>query len=233
MAARSCSRRRRPKLGNIDFGDGHDAAFLVLSLVLLPSFDSRDLGSQRDDGPRSWQRSRGSESAAASIGIDATARASSLFALSAAIAGLGGGLLRYTHGGGQLQPETSCQFRAVWVVLVVTLGGRTVEGAIQAAIGSSFFAGRAATWVPWLVNHAQPWYHMASAARTLAIILFGLGALTYAKHPEGVLEFNKRKSSTRRSRIDGHVSRRAVADGGDRRPTAEPLERPPPAGGAQ
>ena len=28
----------------------------------------------------------------------------------------------------------------------------------------------------------------------LQTILFGLGALTYAKHPEGILEFQKRKS---------------------------------------
>ena len=50
------------------------------------------------------------------------------------------------------------------------------------------------TWFPWLVNHVQPLYHMGALPPGLQTILFGLGALTYAKHPEGILEFQKRKS---------------------------------------
>ena len=62
---------------------------------------------------------------------------------------------------------------------MVTLGSRTVEGAVQA--GVAFYVvdeilkriGINASWQP---------------------ILFGLGAMTYAKHPEGILEFQKRRS---------------------------------------
>jgi hypothetical protein len=42
-------------------------------------------------------------------------------------------------------------------------------------------------------------------------ILFGLGALTYAKHPEGILEFNKRKSYELFSRVGRRVGRASAA----------------------
>jgi hypothetical protein len=49
-------------------------------------------------------------------------------------------------------------------------------------------------------------------------ILFGLGALTYAKHPEGLLEFNTRKSLVKmQARIDrfkGWRSRRKIEAAG-------------------
>jgi hypothetical protein len=35
---------------------------------------------------------------------------------------------------------------------------------------------------------------MGQPPQTLAIILLSIGAFTYAKHPEGVLEFQKRRS---------------------------------------
>ena len=80
-------------------------------------------------------------------------------------------------------------------MFVVTLGARTVEGAIQAAVGFIFFeAVVLPTWIPFAVNHLQPLYHMHALPAGLQPILFGLGALTYAKHPEGILEFQKRKS---------------------------------------
>ena len=70
-----------------------------------------------------------------------------------------------------------------------------VEGAIQAAIGFAAFQIVVLNeMVPWIINHLQPWYHMGQPPQTLAIILLSLGAFTYAKHPEGVLEYQKRKS---------------------------------------
>jgi hypothetical protein len=77
----------------------------------------------------------------------------------------------------------------------VSLGSRTVEGAIQAAIGfAAFQIVFLIQIVPWIVNHVQPWYHMGLPPQTLAIILLSVGAFTYAKHPEGVLEFQKSRS---------------------------------------
>src|SRR5262249_50469550 len=133
--------------------------------------------------------------AAASIGINAARARITTFALSAAIAGVGGGLLAIYERATNYDPNFVYFQGLIWVVLVVSLGSRTVEGAIQAAAG--FYAFHAVIInevLQWLVNHVPPWYHMNQPPQTLAIILLSLGAFTYAKHPEGILEFNKRKS---------------------------------------
>ena len=70
----------------------------------------------------------------------------------------------------------------MFVVLVVTTSVTTVEGAIQAGIG--FFVTEQI-----LTLYSRP----ASAGSSLTVVLFAFGALTYAQHPEGVLEFQKRR----------------------------------------
>jgi hypothetical protein len=66
-------------------------------------------------------------------------------------------------------------------------------------------------------------------------ILFGLGALTYARHPEGVLEFNKRKSFERIQKIGAKFSKKAPSADGDGEsgsPVVANAGTPAPAGGA-
>ncbi|MFM8973338.1 MAG: ABC transporter permease subunit, partial [Actinomycetota bacterium] len=138
------------------------------------------------------------ETAAVSIGISATRARIVVFALSAAIAGIGGALLGIYERAVNYNPNFVSFQSLFFVVLVVSLGCRTVEGAIQAAIGFVAFQKVILEQVvPWVVNHVQPWYHMGTPPATLAIILLSLGAFTYAKHPEGVLEFQKRRSLDR------------------------------------
>ena len=48
---------------------------------------------------------------------------------------------------------------------------------------------------------------MSSLPVGLQPILFGLGALTYAKHPEGILEFQKRRSYERMQQATGRIRR--------------------------
>jgi hypothetical protein len=38
-------------------------------------------------------------------------------------------------------------------------------------------------------------------ASSLTVVLFAFGALTYAQHPEGVLEYQKRRSTARFERL--------------------------------
>ena len=88
----------------------------------------------------------------------------------------------------------------VWLVLVITAGSRSVQAAIISGI--SFFV------FPQILDLAFRWpqHHLASNPRIdgwwrsvlefvdptwalgVAFILFGVGALTYAKHPEGIIE---------------------------------------------
>ncbi len=64
------------------------------------------------------------------------------------------------------------------MVVVVTTGVDTVEGAIE--------AGMAYVIVYQLLDY------LPSQWRNLFPILFGLGAVTYALHPEGLVEWQKR-----------------------------------------
>jgi ABC-type branched-subunit amino acid transport system permease subunit len=157
---------------------------------------------------------RGSEVAATSIGISATRARIVVFSLSAAIAAIGGGMMAMNEKAANVNPNLVPAQGLIFVVLVVSLGSRTVEGAIQAAIGYAAFQivilNQA---LPWLINHVQPWYHMGQPPQTLAIILLSIGAFTYAKHPEGVLEFQKRRSLDKVQRTIDRFKGRGKIDG--------------------
>ena len=185
----------RPTIGSINFDTTSNKSFLVLCLVVLLVVSLVVIAIREGTTGRVLAALGGSEPAAASIGISATRARITVFAVSAAIAAIGGGLLAMYEGAVNYNPDFVYFQSLFWVVLVVSLGSKTVEGAIQAAIGFAAFQLVVLNQVlPWIVNHVQPWYHMGLPPQTLAIILLSLGAFTYAKHPEGVLEFQKRKS---------------------------------------
>jgi branched-chain amino acid transport system permease protein len=122
---------------------------------------------------------RGSETAASAIGISGARARVTAFALSAGIAGLGGGLLAMFDGQANYAANFTPFFGLVWIVLVVTISARTVEGAVV--------AGLALALVPELLKEL-------GMSLEVQYVLFGLGALTYARHPEGVLEAQKRRA---------------------------------------
>ncbi len=132
---------------------------------------------------------RGSDAAAASIGVNATRLRIVLFALAAGVAGIGGALL--ASGVGTINPLSSYPaiYGVLYVVLVVTLGSRTIDGAVNAAVG--FIVAQ------WLLESL-------GFPTQLAIIGFGLGAITYARHPEGVVEYQTRRN------ILGQIRQRAL-----------------------
>jgi branched-subunit amino acid ABC-type transport system permease component len=201
----------RPLIGSIDLGSGKnngDNAYLVFALIVLVLVSIAVIWVRSGTTGRYLDAMRGSEVAAASIGINRNRARIVAFALSAAIAGLGGGLFASYEGAANVGAHYVPELGVAWIVLVVTLGSRTVEGAINAAVGFVFFAAVVLpTWLPWLVNHVQPVYHMSALPAGLQPILFGLGALTYAKHPEGILEFQKRRSLARVQRTIDRVKR--------------------------
>ncbi len=131
---------------------------------------------------------RGSETAAAGIGINLTWQRVMIFALSGAVAGIGGtiySLFQTNVNANSFNAELSL----VFVVVVVTTGVSTVEGAIQAGIGL--------TVIEQLVTYLPGRF----GGNSLVFVLFAFGALTYASHPEGVLEFQKRTWTTRFDRL--------------------------------
>ena len=138
---------------------------------------------------------RGSETAAASIGINATALRITVFALSAAVAGIGGGLIAMS--GQDVRVGDAPTFPTIlgiaWVVLVVTLGSRTVDGAVNAGISFVVFQ--------WLLEDGL---HLTPG---IFLILFGLGAITYARHPEGIVEYQTRRSLVEMARARALATR--------------------------
>ncbi|MGZ8762865.1 MAG: ABC transporter permease [Acidimicrobiia bacterium] len=167
----------RPVIGPVDFASNRAFFFLCLAILIIMS--SLVILVRSGATGRFLDALRGSEVAAQSIGINPSRARIVAFALSAGIAGLGGGL--FATQTGFAQPSDFAYFYSLFfVVLVVTLGSRTVEGAINAAVGFILVQeilkriGLSAGWEP---------------------ILFGLGAITYARNPEGVLEAQKRRSN--------------------------------------
>ncbi len=193
----------RPKIGTIDFGVGHERAFLVLSIIVFAIVATIVVNVREGTTGHFLDAVRGSETAAASIGISSTRARIVTFGLSAGIAGVGGALL--TSYEGTFTPTNWSTFLGLfWVVIVVTLGPRTIEGALQAAFGFVLFQKRVLpVWLPWIFNHVQPFWKITAVPSAVQFIFFGLAALTYARNPEGILEASKRRSSAAMQRLAG------------------------------
>ena len=204
----------RPQLGSVDFAS--NKSFLVLCIVLFLLVAGLVVLLREGTTGRYFNALRGSETAASSIGISRTRARLTMFGVSAAIAGFGGGLIVLRQQSINLESNFPAFLGLVWVVLVVTLSPRTVQGAIQAGVGFIFFQQVVLQQsIPWIVNHVQPWYTMHALPSGLFFVIFGLGAITYAKHPEGILEYNTRKSMEKiQSRLDPRTERRGSRRGG-------------------
>jgi branched-chain amino acid transport system permease protein len=160
-------------------GFGDDRTFFLLCVVVLVVVAVLVIFVRRGTTGRFLAALRGSETAAQSIGINPTRMRIVALSLSAGIAGLGGGLLA-TYKGIATANDFGYFYSLFFVVLVVTLMPRTVEGAVNAALGF--------TLIPVVL--LEP----LGLSPAYQFVLFGLGAITYARHPEGVLEFQKRRS---------------------------------------
>ena len=176
----------RPVLGPVDFGSNR--AYLALCFVALVLCMVLVLLVQRGTVGRYLAAMRGSPTAAASMGISLTTARLTVFAMSAGIAGFGGAL-----AGATVAPATTSAtnfnyvISLVYVVAVITLGARTVEGAVQAGMGFAVVA-TVLTYLPERLSGLEP-------------ILFAFGSLTYAMHPEGVLEYQKSRWMGRVNRV--------------------------------
>jgi ABC-type branched-subunit amino acid transport system permease subunit len=183
-----------------------DRAFFLLCVAVLAFTGTLVVLVRRGTTGKFLDALRGSETAASSIGINGSYNRVVAFSLSAGIAGLGGGLLVMLDGQANYAANFAPFYGLVWLVLVVTVSARTVEGAIV--------AGLAFVLLPELLKElgvSLEWQY----------VLFGLGALTYARHPEGILEAQKRqliaaiqrRGPEHRAEAGGAASTEAVRSG--------------------
>lgn len=209
----------RPLVGSIDFAENR--RFFVLCVVCLLLVGGLVTLVKRGTMGLYLDALRGSEHAAAAAGIGPRAARVKAFALSAGIAGFGGGLLATYYGSANFDQSFQFFFGLVWVVLVVTVGSRSVPAA--AVGGLTFFLmpeGLDRLFelpADYAADHTGP---LASVLGTIepswavgfSFILFGFGALSYAKHPEGVMEFQ----TTWAFRLISRLGSGSGSDSGDR-----------------
>jgi len=187
-----------PKWVGLGITDPNGHAFFILAmLVLVACVVVVNLVRKGTTG-RFLGAMRGSETAAAGMGINLRWQHIVVFAISGAVAGIGGTMLSIQQQ--QVSPQLFVyELSLVFVVVVVTTGASTVEGAVQA--GFSFvILQQLLTYVP-----------ARFGGNSLVVVFFAFGALTYAAHPEGILEYQKRRSTLR---IQSILFRNAGADPG-------------------
>lgn len=185
----------RPSLGPLHFSDNRTLAVTLLLVVLAVAWLIRNL--QKSASGRQMAAVRASEPASASSGISPTMVKLRLFIISAALAGAGGVLLATVN-----QQATNVTYVTevglVWLAGAVLWGVRRPLGAVLAgltgalipALVSSGFRGP--SWVPSFLS----WHGIQSV--WLPSVLFGLGAITMAQDPEGILSIVRNRKSHRR-----------------------------------
>lgn len=164
--------------------NGH--AFFVVALVVLVVCATAVALVQRGTVGRYLAAMRGSEVGAAGIGVNLPWQRVLAFALSGALAGIGGTLLAIQQT--RIAPgQFNYQLSLAFVVIVVTTGVATVEGAVQAAFG--------------FVVLQQLLQLAPQRFQGLTVVLFAVGALTYSAHPEGIVELEKRRWTARAEQV--------------------------------
>jgi ABC-type branched-subunit amino acid transport system ATPase component/branched-subunit amino acid ABC-type transport system permease component len=173
----------RPVFLGINFASNKAMAFLLLIIVALVTLLIRNL--QRSSSGRMMSAVRTSQSAAETSGISGSAVKISLFAISAALAGLGGVLLVTVD-----QHVTAATYTTpvglVWLAAVVLWGIRRPSAAIAAGMSSILFAGVLSSGfhfpiISW-AGTTSTWFPS---------VLFGLGAVTMAQNPDGILAISE------------------------------------------
>ena len=184
-------------LGFVTFG--------VLS-VLIWTFKRGSLG-------RVYAALRGNPISSESLGLNVKALRTSVFAVAAAIAGLGGVL--YGINEQQLSgADVALAGGLVWLAVVVTFGVRGVLGAFLAGLVFSLFP-------DILAAHTT-----SNWASYLPTVLFGLGAVGLAKEPRGFLAplLDKLWANTQRWRSPPEQPSLSVAGAGAGVASAVPVE---------
>jgi branched-chain amino acid transport system permease protein len=209
----------RPVIGPWDFAS--DKSFLALAVVVLVIVSVAVVQIREGTVGRTFRALRGSEVAAQSIGISPARARVAAFAISAFIAGLGGAMLAMQQENVNYANNFSPFAALFWIVLVVTLGARTVEGAAHAGAAYSLFDTLIlrGTFLGWILRSPDRIPGFFPISPKWRFVLFGLGTIQFARHPEGLIEAGKARSMARAER---RAARRAERRG------ATHHEEPPP-----
>ena len=122
---------------------------------------------------------RWSEVAARTSGVSVVQMKVITGALAAGIAGLGGGLLAVSQT--TIQPSEFATFAGViWLAVLVTIGIRSIAAAMVAGLAFVMMPALSQAYLPGWTANCIP-------------VLFGLGAISVARYPDGVLAEQSRR----------------------------------------
>jgi branched-chain amino acid transport system permease protein len=201
----SGTRVPRPVVGPWDFAD--DRAFLVLSVVVFALVSFAVVRIREGTVGRTLRALRGSEVAAQSIGISPGKARMTAFSISAFIAAFGGAMLAMQQENVNYANNFAPFAALFWLVLVVSLGARTVEGAAHAGAAFSLFdaAVLKGAVFGWILRDPERVPSFLPISPKWRFVLFGLGTIQFARHPEGLVEHGKRRLV---ARLEGWEARR-------------------------
>ena len=152
---------------------GGDLAFSYLALVVFLIFAALIVNLRRSTTGLALRAVRDSEPASRTLGVSIVQVKVIVGAIGAFVAAVGGAFLAMDVG--VAQPTTYETFAGlVWLAVVVTLGVRSIAGAAIAGLAFALLPGVFQTYVPTRWAEAPA-------------ILFGLGAISVAKDPDGIV----------------------------------------------
>ncbi len=191
----------RPVVGPWDMAD--DRSFFVLAVIVFAVVGVLVIQVREGTVGSTLRSLRGSELASQSIGISPGRARVIAFAISGFIAGLGGAMLSIQQENVNYAANFSPFAALFWLVLVVSLGVRTVEGAGYA--GASFALMDAVILkgaaIGWILRSEERIPSFLPVSPKWRFILFGLATIQFARHPEGLVEEGKRKAHARIERL--------------------------------
>ncbi len=183
----------RPMVGNVNFAGAGAFFWLALAVLVLVGGAVKFL--QGGTFGQELAALRGSETGSVAIGIDVRRLRVMVFALSAVIAGIGGALYAMLEQSVSVD-DFNYQFSLVFVVVVAAVGVYSVAGAIEAGLLYAVLT-QLVTSLP-------------SRYSSLLALVFGLAALTYVRHPEGVVAYGKAWVLDRAEQLVRHLRRDEV-----------------------
>jgi branched-chain amino acid transport system permease protein len=150
-----------------------DRAFTYLCLVVFAIVALFIVNFRRSTTGLALNAARWSEAGAKTSGISVVQMKVIAGALAAFVAGIGGGFLALAQT--SFQPSEFATFAGVvWLAVLVTIGIRSNAAALVAGVTFVMLPALAQAYLPTWTGNVLP-------------VLFGLGAISAAKYPDGVL----------------------------------------------
>jgi branched-chain amino acid transport system permease protein len=160
-----------------------DLTFTYLCLIVFVIVSLFIVNFRRSTTGLALNAARWSEAGARTTGVSVVQMKVIAGSLAALIAGIGGALLAMAQS--PFDPSTFATFEGVvWLAIFVTIGVRSTAAALIAGI--SF------VMLPALIQDYVPSSVEVTVANLLPV-LFGLGAISAAKYPDGALAENSRR----------------------------------------